>query len=133
MNRPVSIALLLVALLGTAGCFGAVEPEPIEEADAPLVLEVPTFEWITPLETQQLDGTPVVLQIRYSGEGWTLTPTVLDPQFNPLSAYGWSLSSVGYSLEFLPTMLGVYSASIAIEPSDVEATAPEVNLSLIHI
>ena len=63
MNRPVSIALLLVALLGTAGCFGAVEPEPIEEADVPLVLEVPTFEWITPIETQQLDGTPVVLQL----------------------------------------------------------------------
>ena len=126
MNRTVPTAMLLVALLGFAGCFGAVEPDPPEEKVVPIALEQPVFEWINPASTIQLDGTPIVLQVRYAGEGWKLIPTVTTPIFESLSAYGWSVSPQGYSIEFLPSMVGNYTVGVAIEPLDSTTNAPEI-------
>lgn len=126
MNRTVPTAMLLVALLGFAGCFGAVDPDPSEEEVVQITLEQPVFEWINPVSTIQLDGTPIVLQVRYAGEGWKLIPTVTTPIFESLSAYGWSVSPQGYSIEFLPSMIGNYTVGVAIEPLDSTAIAPEM-------
>ena len=41
MNRPVTTAVLLVALLGFAGCFGAVDPVDEQQIDEPVVLDAP--------------------------------------------------------------------------------------------
>ena len=126
MNRPVTTAVLLVALLGIAGCFGAVDPVEEEQINDPVVLEAPLIEWSAPIETIQLDGTPIVLQVRYSGEGWDLMPSVLNPDYEALSAYGWSSSPIGYALEFIPSMLGTYTIAVGIEAVDSLALAPEV-------
>ena len=119
MNRPALPALLLVALLGLAGCFGAVEPEEPDVIEQPVMLEEPLVEWMTPPSTIELDGTPVILQIKFQGQGWALTPSIVTPTFDQVSAYGWSQTLQGYSLEFLPSILGNYTVS--------------VSLSLIHI
>ena len=126
MNRTVPTAMLLVALLGFAGCFGAVDSVPPQEEVVPITLESPVLEWINPVSALDLDGTPIVLQVRYIGEGWKLIPTVTTPVFDTLSAYGWSVSPQGYSLEFLPSMVGNYTVSVAIEPVDSTAVAPDV-------
>ncbi|MFL2949722.1 MAG: peptide-N-glycosidase F-related protein [Candidatus Poseidoniaceae archaeon] len=131
MNRTTAPALLLVALLSLAGCFGAVEPEKTIEEEEPVELLTPLFKWSTPIDTIDLDGTPVLLQVLYIGEGWELTPSIVNPAFDPVSAYGWEVTSTGYSVEFLPTMLGTYTIHIDIAPGDVNAIAPEIT-SLMH-
>ncbi|MDP6362217.1 MAG: peptide-N-glycosidase F-related protein [Candidatus Poseidoniaceae archaeon] len=131
MNRPALPALLLVALLGLAGCFGAVEPEEPEVIEQPVMLEEPLVEWMTPPSTIELDGTPIILQIKFQGQDWALTPSIVTPTFDQVSAYGWSQTVQGYSLEFLPSMLGNYTVSVSIEPVDQVAIAPIVS-SLTH-
>ena len=131
MNRPALPALLLVALLGLAGCFGAVEPEEPEVIEQPATLEEPLVEWITPPSTIELDGNPIILQIKFQGQDWALTPLIITPTFDQVSAYGWSQTVQGYSLEFLPSMLGNYSVTVSIEPVDQESIAPIVP-SLTH-
>ena len=131
MNRPALPALLLVALLGLAGCFGAVEPEETEVIEEPVMLDEPVVNWITPPATIELDGTPIMLQMQFKGQGWLLTPSIVTPTFDQVSAYGWSQTVQGYSLEFLPSMLGNYTVSVSIEPVDKDAIAPIVS-SLVH-
>ena len=115
MNRSVPCAVLLVALLCFAGCLGAVEiDDPVSEVE-PNFSENLTFEWANVVETIELDGTPIILQVSFKGEGWKATPTVLDPSFNAIAAYGWTVSPLGYSLEFLPSMLGNYTVTIAVD------------------
>ena len=67
MKQGVFPAILLVALLGFAGCLGAVEPEVENEIGEPVSLETPTFDWQSPVETIRLDGTPIVIQEDYQG------------------------------------------------------------------
>ncbi len=88
MKQGVLPAILLVALLGFAGCLGAVEPEVENEIEEPVTLETPTLNWQSPVETIRLDGTPIVLQITYQGEGWVLTPSITTPEFKEVKAYG---------------------------------------------
>ncbi len=126
MKQGVFPAILLVALLGFAGCLGAVEPEVENEIGEPVSLETPTFDWQSPVETIRLDGTPIVLQVAYQGEGWALTPSITTPEFKQVNAYGWSITTTGYALEFLPAMLGNYTVNVAIEPTDADSIAPTV-------
>lgn len=126
MNRTGATAVLLVALLGMAGCFGSVEPEPIEPQQEPVELDVPVLEWETNVDTIELDGTPLVLQVKFTGSGWELIPSVYAPDYQTVAAFGWSNSQVGYTLEFLPTMLGEYTIQIEIQPKDAAAIAPTV-------
>ena len=126
MKQGVLPAILLVALLGFAGCLGAVEPEVVEEIEEPVSLEAPLLNWQSPVETIGLDGTPIILQVTYQGEGWDLTPSIATPEFKQVNAYGWSKTTTGYALEFLPAMLGNYTVSIAIEPTDADSIAPTV-------
>ena len=100
MNRPALPAMLLVALLGLAGCFGAVEPEEPEVIEQPVMLEEPLVEWMTPPSTIELDGTPIILQIKFQGQDWALTPSIVTPTFDQVSAYGWSQTVQGYSSSF---------------------------------
>ena len=118
MKQGVLPAILLVALLGLAGCLGAVEPELVEEVEDPVSLETPLLNWQTPVETIALDGTPIVLQVSYQGDGWDLTPSIITPEFKQVNAYGWSKTTSGFALEFLPAMLGNYTVSIGIEPTE---------------
>ena len=126
MKQGVLPAILLVALLGFAGCLGAVEPEVVEEVEDPVSLETPLLNWQTPVETIALDGTPIVLQVSYQGDGWDLTPSIITPEFKQVNAYGWSKTTSGFALEFLPAMLGNYTVSIGIEPTEPESIAPKV-------
>tara|TARA_B100001564_G_scaffold103462_1_gene85403 strand:- start:7946 stop:10981 length:3036 start_codon:yes stop_codon:yes gene_type:complete len=122
-------ALFLVSLMMLAGCLGVTEPAPeIEEPEEPSY-SLKTTWLVSPSEISLGEEAIFSLGVQQEGEGdWTIEPTVLQPDFSPVSDIEWTQNDAGYQLKFTPTVTGGHIVSIIIKnagPTDlVPAVAP---------
>ncbi|DAC07893.1 MAG TPA: hypothetical protein D7H88_04505, partial [Candidatus Poseidoniales archaeon] len=117
-----------------AGCLGVTEPAPEIEEPEESSYSLKTTWLVSPSEISLGEEATFSLGVQQEGEGdWTIEPTVLQPDFSPVSDIEWTENDAGYQLKFTPTVTGGHIVSIIIINAGTSDLVPEVAPILLDL
>ncbi|MBT59940.1 MAG: hypothetical protein CMA63_00115 [Euryarchaeota archaeon] len=136
MSKRTVTALILVGLMFTSGCMGAIESDSdlTDEPEIELESISLTASWELAPSQGLVNDAPIQfnVKIQATGQDWTASPMIISPSIELVAEFEWEKTPLGYTLQLTPTEIGSYLVQVDFATTNGAVFALPIPEPLTH-